>query len=372
MGIRQTFSDFHPWTRRLLAGSFILGWALTIGFALTDVGYDLKFWGWDPKPEWLRHFNSEWLHEQAYIPNVLAAMTGFLIGVPVALVVLAAFTGEREERAQKVRVDRQSAVAWVQFRNAAVRFANIDRIKALNGDARIVQSLHDGAITLLQDYRESMPDLPERLLEAVESRESRRGSYEVAVGALVSHTHEWLQALEIVDAAVGSRRQVQVEWSILRTHWATLDQYIRLQRLGIGQPLFRDEEHTAYLRDFLDSNLNPLSIFLDAHEDADFFNDQEGKVERSPYNMAAACHAFWEYAELPLWEFEFRCGRTQGVDITFPHVPVKDYLAKAHTAERALSELRQRIQLLESHDWPADARKLAPNMPAEENGSLST
>jgi hypothetical protein len=81
MGVRQTFNNFQPSIRRLLIVSFVVGLLLLIGFSLTDVGVNVTLGSWDPKPNWLKQFNAEWFHSHAYIPNILAAITGFFIGV---------------------------------------------------------------------------------------------------------------------------------------------------------------------------------------------------------------------------------------------------------------------------------------------------
>nr|WP_090280579.1 hypothetical protein [Mycolicibacterium komanii]CRL76706.1 hypothetical protein CPGR_04576 [Mycolicibacterium komanii] len=359
MGVRKTFNDFKRLKRIGLLTSLVVGVLLLTALTLTDFGVNVTIGSWDPKPEWLRQFDAEWFNSHAYIPNILAAITGFLIGVPIALVVLATFTDEREERAKTSRVDRQSAVAWIQFRNAGVRFANIDRIASLIDTTERVQQAHDEAISILQHYRETMPDLANRLLEDPEDRENRMDTFNSTVSTVISHSHKWLQLLEEVDSAMGSRRAVHAQWLMVLTHWATLDQYIRLQRLEIGQPLFEDDERTAYLRDFLSGNHpNPLAEFLDAQED---------DTNATHDNMAAACHKFWRYAELSLPLFELRCGRTAGKDIEFPHIPVKNYRNKATTAANALTSLRRHISMLEINDWPKNARELVPDMVFEED-----
>jgi hypothetical protein len=99
MGLKGTFKDFKTSTQVVLVVSFVLGVVLLVCFSLTDVGVNVTFGSVDPKPDWLRRYNAEWFHGHAYIPNILAAMTGFLIGAPVAAVVLATFTSEREDKA---------------------------------------------------------------------------------------------------------------------------------------------------------------------------------------------------------------------------------------------------------------------------------
>ena len=106
MGFWETFSDFKLSTRISLILSLVLGLVLLVAFSLTDAGVNVTLGSWDPKPDWLKRYNADWFHSHAYIPNILAGLTGFLIGVPVGAVVLATFTTEREEKAARDRVNR--------------------------------------------------------------------------------------------------------------------------------------------------------------------------------------------------------------------------------------------------------------------------
>jgi len=128
MGFWETFTDFKRSTRIWLIVSLVLGLLLLTGFTLTDLGVNVTLGTWDPKPQWLKQFNAEWFHSHAYIPNIYAAITGFLIGVRIALVVLATFTGEREDKAALDRVDKTTQLAWQKFRDTALAFATDERI----------------------------------------------------------------------------------------------------------------------------------------------------------------------------------------------------------------------------------------------------
>ncbi|GAA2400207.1 hypothetical protein [Mycolicibacterium llatzerense] len=139
MGIRRTLNDFNPSTRIVLVLSLLLGVMLLFGFTLTDVGVDLTLWGWDPKPHWLKQYNAGWFHTHAYVPNILAALTGFLIGAPVALIVLATFTVQREEQAALDRVNRLSQVAWYNFLDAVIAFDPRERLDAVQNAAPAVE-----------------------------------------------------------------------------------------------------------------------------------------------------------------------------------------------------------------------------------------
>src|SRR4051812_36351925 len=93
--IVQTFRGFSLTTRiafgMMLAGGLIMGASLW----LTDIGIGFT------QPQLLTHFDGEWLRRHAYIPNILAGFTGFLIGVPIAAVVLDTVKSDYAREQQK-------------------------------------------------------------------------------------------------------------------------------------------------------------------------------------------------------------------------------------------------------------------------------
>jgi hypothetical protein len=143
MGIRGTFNDFQRSTRVLLVVSFVVGLLLLVGFSLTDLGINLTLWGWDPKPTWLKRYDADWFHSHAYIPNIYAGLTGFLIGAPVALIVLATFTVQREETQVLKRVNAISIQAWNRFRDSVFELCSDQRLSGLKVSADLVQKIHN-------------------------------------------------------------------------------------------------------------------------------------------------------------------------------------------------------------------------------------
>lgn len=85
-GVVETFLGFGVATRVIFVLMFAVGLILCVSLWLTDLGIGFT------EPRWLTRFDAQWLHGHAYIPNILAGLTGFLVGVPVAAVVLATFT----------------------------------------------------------------------------------------------------------------------------------------------------------------------------------------------------------------------------------------------------------------------------------------
>jgi hypothetical protein len=56
-------------------------------------------------PNWITRYNGDWLRGHSYVPNILAGFTGFLVGVPVALVVLQTVIGKREDNVETAKGD---------------------------------------------------------------------------------------------------------------------------------------------------------------------------------------------------------------------------------------------------------------------------
>lgn len=135
VGFGQTFASFKLSTRVLLIVSLILGIAaLVVGLILDET-----------KPTWLDGLN--------YLPNIWAALTGFLIGAPVALIVLATFTVQREDRTALQRVNRLTEIAWKEFRDNVFEFCSDERLSALTDGTSEVQRHHDEIVKAFAWYR---------------------------------------------------------------------------------------------------------------------------------------------------------------------------------------------------------------------------
>ncbi|MGL5441455.1 MAG: hypothetical protein ACRDDJ_03185, partial [[Mycobacterium] stephanolepidis] len=146
----DTFKDFTWLTRIFLISSLLFGFAMLAYLWATDANIDVRLGSYDlQRPAWLLPYNTEWLNGHAYIPNILAGATGFLIGAPFALIVLATFTVQREERAALDRVNKLSALAWNKFRDSVLDLCSHDRTYiGLQSDAHYARELHN------QIYRE--------------------------------------------------------------------------------------------------------------------------------------------------------------------------------------------------------------------------
>jgi hypothetical protein len=160
VSFRNTFNGFKRSTKIVLVMSFVLGVVLLVSFSLTDAGVNVTLGSFGPKPAWLKRYNAEWFQSHAYIPNVLAGFTGFLIGAPVPVVVLDTFTVEREDRAAINKVNQISALAWDQFKHAIHEFCSTERIFALTDQTGLVQKIQNEALQVFQDYKKAAPMEP--------------------------------------------------------------------------------------------------------------------------------------------------------------------------------------------------------------------
>lgn len=177
--------------------------------------------------------------------KVWAALTGFLIGAPFALVVLATFTVEREERTALQRVNRLSRIAWREFRDMALNFCSDERFSGIQYDASEVYQCFAAALDDFATYRANAKKEVRTI-----SQGSRYAAYVTTQDHhdqlsrdLNAHLLKWEKAYSAVNRKVLSSIQLQLLWSEVLANWSTLDQYVRLQRLERNLPGFDSSIH---------------------------------------------------------------------------------------------------------------------------------
>lgn len=132
MGFRRTFTDFKRSTQAVLVLSFVLGIILLYLLWTTDINFNFRIGGFDPqRPPWLQRHNAEWLENHSYAGNILTTVTGFLIGAPFAVIILATFTLECEAIAQLRSVNEMTAFAWRRFTDSVCALCTDKRVDAL-------------------------------------------------------------------------------------------------------------------------------------------------------------------------------------------------------------------------------------------------
>jgi hypothetical protein len=317
----------------------------------TDANIDVKLGKYDVKrPTLLVPYDTEWLHSHAYIPNILAGATGFLIGAPFALVVLATFTVQREERSALQRVNNLSALAWDKFRDSIYDFCSDERAsQGLSSDAYFVEYVHNQIYDKYQHYI--------KLANTLIPDENRyRGNTDAEIAELQAYLKERSAVMQqmIYDGfkTIGTQYWLQIKWSIIRTNWNTLNQYVRLQRLERNLLWFKDELDAEFMNRLSDQH-HPLTDFMTLHG-----LDQS----KSTASMEAALAVVRRDVALPLEELakKMLAGYTGGGSqlmhpqyyYEFGRYKVQGHREAAQKASQFLFDLRRVVNDVEREGWP--------------------
>lgn len=349
MGVRDTFGDFRTRTKLLLVASFLVGLLLFAGLSLTDLGVNLTLWGWDPKPKWLTQFDAEWFKAHVYIPNILAGLTGFLIGAPVAAVVLTTFTIEREQKVALRSAKRRADAAWSSFRDAVEDLCSDERIWALTDGIEQLDFIETRAFKAVNNYilylRRDEPNVeryytlvigdsdynvipsdPEKLFSAMENIAPH---FEFAFRAVVDR--------------VKSDDELQILWARVRGSWSVLNQYIRIQFVENSIDWFDATLDNLLLKD-MSRNGNPIQGVSDALGDS-------SPLWVPPINALGALECLQNYVMMNRADLDVMLTID---DTCFGYNSVA-FSPYAEDAAKFIIELRQRVEAVEASGWPANA-----------------
>jgi hypothetical protein len=355
VGLWDTFNDFTLPTQIFFIASFVFGLAMLFTLWATDVGIDVL------RPDWLLPYNADWLHHHSYIPNVLAGATGFLIGAPFALIVLATFTVQREERAALERVNKLSALAWGKFRDSVFDLCNQKRMyTGLTHDAYLSRELHD---QIFKEYQRRIGLAQTPIHE--EKRFHGISDDEIAGFKEYLRDRSDLMGQYMSDAleTLGAQYQLQIRWSIIRTNWNTLNQYVRLQRLERSLPWFKDELDAQFM-DRLSDRQHPLTTFMRLHT---------LETDASTASMSAALAMIKRDIDRPVDELRAKLmagytayGSSQIVGgqymSEFGFGKVAGHQEASHDAQEALIALRRVVDDVEKDRWPGNfTRPVVPD-----------
>ena len=195
--------------------------------------------------------SSDWSQSLGFLTNVWAGFTGFLIGVPVALVVLSTVTRQSEDKAASDRVENLTRIAWNQFRDAVYDLCSEQRCNEIGEKAQHLRALHNQTFTGFKNYRTD-PDRSEE-------------SYTHMLDFIEWQINLWNTAFEDITIHMGHSISLQMKWFAILRDWNTLDQYVRLQRLERGMGWF-DRDHDSVLQQAMHPDKHPLREFLLIHE----------------------------------------------------------------------------------------------------------
>lgn len=319
----ETALGFSRWTLGGLILMFVAGIVLCISLWLTDVGVGFS------EPYFITRYNGEWLRSHAYIPNILAGITGFLVGVPVALVVLQTVIGRRDDNIELAKAKRVSAAAWGEFRSAVVEYASPERRNALLNDALTdVYPLYEEIFNRLKAYRGEKP-----------FASPTQQQYDELVTFLRAKEPKFKTEIDLVTKKVGNIDELLKIWSRVLSTWSVVNVYVRSRRLEFGLPWFSDDSN-ALLISALSTPESPLSDFTHVHN---------GFGIRPPASMDMAHNWLRSYLA---WDKDKLDRTLQSDDQVFGHEGVADYQKNAQQAGFFLNGLQSVIKQIDEEGWP--------------------
>ncbi|WP_134084644.1 hypothetical protein [Mycobacteroides salmoniphilum] len=316
-GVADTFRDFRRSTKLLILVMLVFGLAL---FAICLVA-DLT--------------GAEWMETYAYIPNILAGLTGFLIGVPFALVVFATLASQRNDKAAADRVNAVSQIAWNQFREAITTLCSPERTEALRVGAERVQSVHD------ETWHGFNVDIAKQSAE----------EFQQMVAFAKRQSEVWGGAIQSVMADIGAQSDLTLQWLAAVRDWNTLDQYVRLQRLERGLPWFH-RELDALLQERMIADRHPMRPAFEMHDD--HYVRQPGQ----PDSMVTAMRTVAYLSSLGSSQEAFDRAARQST-AHFPTTRVNAYSQTVMDVAHRMGMLYAFVQQIDGSGWPV----IAPENP---------
>lgn len=271
-----------------------------------------------------------WWANLSFTQNIAASLIGFLIGVPIALTGLAAFTADREHRIELARVNDATRAAWENFRDSVRRFCNEERMEALFHLTLNVQELKDSIAQLLQDYNDK-PELSNNFSAFQEELESKVARFN--------------QAYTTATDVIGYAEYIAIDWAQLVGAWNALESQIKPQRSHLGLEWF-DRDTDALLRNRLSIQQQPLRDFLHLH----FYDSGAAGIT----TMAEFRRKVMTLTPPDSSDSERIRPWFTVASILYTKEKVADYYKKALTAGTELSELEDACDTIEAQNWPTE------------------
>ncbi|WP_204807744.1 hypothetical protein [Mycobacterium riyadhense] len=230
----------------------------TVGVLLLSAG----LWGELYPPSWWPH----WWKNLGYGLNILASFTSFLIGLPVALVVLETIKSNAVQKQQIESVKRISNVAWSDFHEAVNDLCSEQRINAIkstkenSSPAELLWAEHNVIVERIRLSHDTVKQAKNDGLKITDEITALKSF-------LQDHLPIFRAKIKLVDVEFGSEYIVRRKWRYMLALWDVLDTHVRLRRIEFQlEPMYRD----FYVRvlDDVNSTNNPIFEFLDAHKGA--------------------------------------------------------------------------------------------------------
>ena len=314
---------FSAATLVVLGLMFIAGVVLCVSLWLTDVGIGFA------QPYWLTRFNGDWLRSHSYIPNILAGFTGFLVGVPVALVVLQTVIGKREDNVEIAKAKRVSAAAWGDFHCAASELVSSVRRTALLNDAPTnVYPIYEDIFDRLRAYRGEQPFVP-----------PTQEQYDELIAYLKAKEAKFKAEIDSVTTKVGNTDALQKLWSRVLSTWSVVNVYVRSRRIELNLPWFDDDSNSTLVT-ALATTANPLSEFTHVHNG--FGAEPPASMDMAHTWVRSYLH--WDKDKLDrVLQSDAKAFGIEGVD---------NYRERAQQAGLFLTGLHSTIKQINEDGWP--------------------
>ena len=311
-GVRETWGDYGR--RR----QFVLGLSVLTGvgiFGLGVIGDWLGWWG-----------------ALSYVPNAMTSLAGFFVGVPVALVFLSTWAGEREEKSQLDNLRSLSDSAWRDYYGRVSEFCSVERIVAY----RVAGS--------------AIADQWEQIAEGIRAYFGSDDLYAVAemptdqaYEAFIAQLPKWADDLDRVLSRAQQLRSLwdlRAEWVSIQQSWGLLNSYVKIQRFERKLPWIEPRidariQHKMALPEM------PLTEFNRIHDTAGgYINGAMGDMSR----YLRRC------AEMTKDEIQQNMRGTSAPAYLFP---VDEYRRRASDAADFLSDLMKYLSLAQAGSgWP--------------------
>jgi hypothetical protein len=278
----------------------------------------------------------DWSTSLGFLTNIWAGFTGFLIGVPVALVVLTTLTRQSEDKAASDRVQNLTRVAWNQFRDAVEDLCGETRTNTMESIAGTIQEYHDQTLKGFENYEASGKTVED---------------YQALQAFINGQIKPWQEPFAQMMRAVGTSQDLGMDWYALLRDWNTLDQYVRLQRLERElKPPWFDRMLDSQLQERMNAVAHPMNTFFKKHEGP----KKETYWTVDPVeSMWQAFKSLYDFRTVPQDVFPGRKALYAGY---FPNAPVKGYRDAIEETALNMRELLAIVKEIDDNDWLTDTR----------------
>ena len=313
---------FSRRARCWLAASFVLGLCL-LGWC-SSVDFPPSWW-------------PRWLHNTGYEQNILAAFTSFLIGVPVALILLERVKSNYAQNVQIDAVNRISKAAWSDFSDAVIELCSDERQNALLGTE------DDPSVA---DQVRIEHDL---IIERLKRTRTRIRANQNSVGTEVRELQEFIkehrpilgQKLEAVKQQVGTRSTLEQSWAMILALWEVLDAHVRLRRLKYRlEPI--DETYYIRIRNSMTRPDNPIFEFTRVNE----------KIGKRTMLAESIKDILIILEQLENWPENKVVNVLDKFDEFFSWNGISDYFSRSFSAMSFVQQLRLSVEFVTLSGWP--------------------